>query len=742
MPGLVGAFGASDHATVADMQRVLAHRAATICGPRAGGGNLTSPDGPRHGDDVAPTLPAVHIAGHVSNRRALAQLLADHGRPAGDGAVETVLARLFAAMGPSCLRHVQGHFALVVRSATQMVLMRDRFGTVPLHYVVAPDRSCLLVASEANALVGRLGVSPTIDLERLADVLVFGDVLGDGTLLRHIKKVRPGTAVLASLADGRVEIHVESVPPVARPVHLPLDDETVLDAIGRTIAGGVTACADGAGHVGVALSGGLDSSVVTLFAAERLGRDALTTFTLSSPSATEDLHAARELAGTLGVQHANIPITFDAYHHIPFSNPYVTKLASMATAAIRQHECDAIFAYYLQPYGLAAHLAGHWTDTPYAIRHAGSDVGRLMKDVQLRTAYQEVFRRAGCVVTGADPETFVAMGVDRDRIWASRGFPLPDIFTADAVPIDLNGRVRDMVADEARDDVPALTNSAHIDPSIPTVGICGKVGAVKGSFDLLHALARLKTEGVRFNFVAVTQGRALGRFTALVRELGLEDRTWILPFLPHWRIPGFIRACTCVCFLERDFPVAIHGPTVPREVLACGTCLVVSREIATRQHFRGEVRDGEHFVTIDTPRHHANLAARLADVIHDPDRAAAMGAAGHALYRESLEPNEWDALLADFPTASTFRSAPTPRWTTTISAACARCWTRSMHRGTRTICASPGSKGSISVNWARCSSPTTSSTSSLVTRRASRQCVSGRFCSRTSPTTSWFPGAD
>lgn len=312
MPGLVGAFGTSDHATVADMQRVLAHRAATICGSRAGG-NLTSPDGPRHGDVEAPTLPAVHIAGHVSNRRALAQLLADHGQPAGDGAVETVLARLFAAMGPSCLRHVQGHFALVVRSATQMVLMRDRFGTVPLHYVVAPDRSCLLVASEAKALVGRLGVSPTIDLERLADILVFGDILGDGTLLRHIKKVRPGTAVLASLDDGRVEIQVESVPPVARPAHLPLDEETVLDAIGRTIAGGVTACADGTGHVGVALSGGLDSSVVTLFAAECLGRDALTTFTLSSPSATEDLHAARELASTLGVQHANIPITFDAY---------------------------------------------------------------------------------------------------------------------------------------------------------------------------------------------------------------------------------------------------------------------------------------------------------------------------------------------------------------------------------------------------------------------------------------------
>ena len=64
-----------------------------------------------------------------------------------------------------------------------------------------------------------------------------------------------------------------------------------------------------------------------------------------------------------------------------------------------------------------------------------------------------------------------------------------------------------------------------------------------------------------------------------VEEQGLSEVTWVLPFVAHWKVARFIRACTAVCFLERDFPITFHAPTVPREVLACGTCLVLSGEI-------------------------------------------------------------------------------------------------------------------------------------------------------------------
>jgi glycosyltransferase involved in cell wall biosynthesis len=341
-------------------------------------------------------------------------------------------------------------------------------------------------------------------------------------------------------------------------------------------------------------------------------------------------------SGGAVIVKATAPLS-DRQHYIPFANPYVTKLATIAQRAIAEHDCSRIFAYYLEPYGVAAHLASYWTDTPYVFRHAGSDLGRLMKDPDLHGAYREVFRRARYVSSNLR-EPLIAMGVEPERIWHSHGFGIPDLFTPQATPLDLAAA--------------AAEAGAPFDPSRPTIGIYGKVGVNKGSLDLLHALSALKKKGMTFNLVAVTQGRALERFVSLARELGVEDFTCVLPFMAHWRIPGFLRACTAVCFLERHFPVSIHAPTVPREVLACGTCLIVSREIVAKQAFARDVREGENLFGVD-PTHHDELAARLETVIRDPQRAAAVGEAGHALFRaaggggwvETLD--DWERHLAE-----------------------------------------------------------------------------------------------
>ena len=39
------------------------------------------------------------------------------------------------------------------------------------------------------------------------------------------------------------------------------------------------------------------------------------------------------------------PFTQRAMGHIPFANPFVSKLASVATDVVREHRCDAIVAY-------------------------------------------------------------------------------------------------------------------------------------------------------------------------------------------------------------------------------------------------------------------------------------------------------------------------------------------------------------------------------------------------------------
>ena len=91
----------------------------------------------------------------------------------------------------------------------------------------------------------------------------------------------------------------------------------------------------------------------------------------------------------------------------------------------------------------------------------------------------------------------------------------------------------------------------------PIFGIYGKLGDNKGSFALLAAMHRLKAAGLdcrpRRARAWPPGGRA--RFRERARELGLTDRVLQIPFLPHWRVPEFLRGCLAVCCLEQDFPI-------------------------------------------------------------------------------------------------------------------------------------------------------------------------------------------
>lgn len=320
--------------------------------------------------------------------------------------------------------------------------------------------------------------------------------------------------------------------------------------------------------------------------------------------------------------------------HIPVANPFVTKLSSIATQIVMSQSCDLIYSSYFEPYGMAAYLASQWTGVPFVVQHAGSDLDRLMKVPDLSTAYKEMLKAAACVVTKrALTPRFLGMGIDPSRIEDNLVFGLrTSLFNPQAAPMDVNDFLRQIGDTHTRGAAgDSQWNPGPIDLTTPTIGIYGKVGVFKGSFDLISALSQLKKEGMQFNFLAMTQGVQLDSFKRCVLEAGIEDRTWILPFVPHWKVPGFIRACTAVCFLERDFPIAIHGPTVPREVMACGTCLIISKEIACKQVYRKEVADRINMIVVDDPKDHRELAAALKYVIEHPQDAREIAARGHEI---------------------------------------------------------------------------------------------------------------
>ncbi len=335
------------------------------------------------------------------------------------------------------------------------------------------------------------------------------------------------------------------------------------------------------------------------------------------------------------------------FTHIPQSNPFVSKLTGMATDVVRRFDCELIFSYYLEPYGVAAHLAAEWTGVPHVVRHAETDLGRLMDRTGLGTAYYEVFRRAAGISTG-NAFPFLGMGVEHEAIYVTPPLGLPaEVFSSNAEPLDLARLIPEL----QRAYPEAVTSPGLFDASLPTIGIYGKSEEAKGFYDLLATLAILRRQGSCFNFVAVTGGPEMEKFRGAVTRHGLDEVTWILPFLPHWRVPSFLRACRAVCFLEREPQFAWRHSGIPREVLACGVCLVLSGAGAAKQYFRRRMVDGDNLLLVDDPRAHDALAAALRRVIEDPGLAEEIGFRGvelvatHEDYRAHMA--VYESMLAD-----------------------------------------------------------------------------------------------
>jgi glycosyltransferase involved in cell wall biosynthesis len=243
------------------------------------------------------------------------------------------------------------------------------------------------------------------------------------------------------------------------------------------------------------------------------------------------------------------------------SNPFVSKLAGMATQVVRAYGCDVVVGSYFEPYGVAASLAASWTNTPVVLQHAGSDLDRLMRLPELGAVYREILRSADRVVTHEQLYgRFVGLGVDERRLGANPPYAIPAVFgpeTAPWTPAEIA-------------ELAVRAPDRPFDPALPTIGMYGKPGVFKGTFDLVAALAALAADGLDFNVLFLSGESRLDDLAEAVDAGGLGERTWFFPFVAHWRVASFIRTCTAVCFLERDFPVVLHGPAIPREILSTG----------------------------------------------------------------------------------------------------------------------------------------------------------------------------
>jgi glycosyltransferase involved in cell wall biosynthesis len=318
--------------------------------------------------------------------------------------------------------------------------------------------------------------------------------------------------------------------------------------------------------------------------------------------------------------------------YIPMASPFVSKLASLVANVHSGRPFDVIHSYYLEPYGIAGHLAAGMTGVPHVVRMAGSDAGRLWHHPQFEALYDHVLQSAAIVIAGSVAGRAIRHGVRPERIAAAGGFEVPEnLFCPEGAALDLAALRREIEPDSDLHD--SLWGAFSGD--LPYFGIYGKLGETKGSFALLAAMHRLKQAGIEVGLVAMAHGWPAieSRFRSRVEELGLADRFLQIPFLPHWRVPEFLRSCLGVCCLEQDFPIVFHTPLVALEVLMCGACLIGSTEVIRKIPSCLRVPHGYGCVAIEDVQDIETLSTRLAAIATDSGPIASVAARGRAFAR-------------------------------------------------------------------------------------------------------------
>jgi len=243
-----------------------------------------------------------------------------------------VILLAFAKKGIAAATLFNGMFAFAIHDTElhKVWLVRDRLGIKPLYY--CETDSGLAFASEIAPLLDILGASPACDVSSIHEWLYYGVSLGERTLYHGVRKLLPGHYVEIDVASGAVrngafwtpKMQSDRLPVQLTGADLVAETRRLLEtAVRRQLIADVP--------IGVLLSGGVDSSAITAFAARHYeGTLATYTAAFDFDGGDNELAKARKVADHFGTDHhelhvsggaiADVVETMVQHHGSPFSD--------------------------------------------------------------------------------------------------------------------------------------------------------------------------------------------------------------------------------------------------------------------------------------------------------------------------------------------------------------------------------------------------------------------------------------
>lgn len=244
--------------------------------------------------------------GEIYNHRELRLDLEVSGYHFKSGSDTEVILAAYAKWGEQCVSRLNGMFTFAIYDSkrSSLFLARDRAGEKPLFYILS--KGVLQFASELKALMANPSNSLRIDADALDCYLAMGYVPGDRCILYGFRKLPPAHAMRFDLQTGQAKVWRYWQIPECNTALKCSSEDALVDELEFLMETSVRKQMVSDVPVGVLLSGGIDSSLITAMAAR--GSSNVQTFTVGFPGHGEmdETQHARLIANHFGTQHTEL----------------------------------------------------------------------------------------------------------------------------------------------------------------------------------------------------------------------------------------------------------------------------------------------------------------------------------------------------------------------------------------------------------------------------------------------------
>lgn len=236
--------------------------------------------------------------GKLWNRVDLKNLLKRNGHSFSNNADGEIIIHLYEDQGEDFVNLLNGMYALALydKEERKLILARDRIGIKPLYYTQTSRK--FIFSSEIKGILASSQIAREIEPKAVLDLFLTGEVLGEKTLIRNVKRVLPGHCLVVK--DS--EIISKKFWDIDFEKKYVLDEEEIIHKFEENLRNAFENILSCGRPDGSYLSGGLDSTTLTLMLSSFVG-DEFDTFSVTHHLDEEEKKFAKLASEVLRTKH-------------------------------------------------------------------------------------------------------------------------------------------------------------------------------------------------------------------------------------------------------------------------------------------------------------------------------------------------------------------------------------------------------------------------------------------------------